>query len=147
MLEIASASTGSTDTGAKRIDYARLGIPEYWRFDETGRYHGARLAGDRLVDGVYVPIQIDRLAHDVLQGRSLAVNLDLRWERGDLAWIDPATGRHIVTFDDERAARVAAESALNAERQARVAERAARVAAEARIRELEARVQQRNDHP
>ena len=49
VLEIASESTGKVDTGRKRRDYANMGIPEYWRFDETGDHHGTRLAGDRLV--------------------------------------------------------------------------------------------------
>ena len=34
--EVASASTEEIDVGAKRRDYAALGIPECWRFDETG---------------------------------------------------------------------------------------------------------------
>ncbi len=128
VLEVASASTADTDTGAKREDYARLLIPEYWRFDKTGQHHGTRLAGDRLVNGVYVPIPIDQLGEDVLQGYSQALNLLLRWERGELAFHDPATGRHIVTYEDL---------------QERVdQERAARLQAEARIRELEARLAQ-----
>ena len=56
VLEIASRATGQNDVGNKREHYAELGIPEYWRFDETGEFHGARLAGDRLVDNVYVPV-------------------------------------------------------------------------------------------
>ncbi len=148
VLEVASASTANTDTGAKREDYARLGILEYWRFDETGQHHGTRLAGDRLENGVYVPIPIDQLAEDVLQGYSQALNLLLRWERGELAFHDPATERHIVTFDDlqervdqERAARLQTEARLQAEREARLQER--RQAA-ARIRELEARLNRQN---
>ena len=123
VLEVASASTANTDTGAKRQDYARLGILEYWRFDETGQHHGTRLAGDRLENGVYVPVSIEELPEDVLQGYSPALNLHLRWERGDLGWYDPATGRHIATFDTERAR---ADDA------------------EARIRELEARLSQQH---
>ena len=110
VLEVASASTGDTDTGAKREDYARMGIPEYWRFDETGEHHGARLAGDRLVNGRYEPMPIDRLPDGVLQGYSPALNLLLRWERGQLAWYDPATEEHIATFDTERARADAAEA-------------------------------------
>ena len=121
VLEVASVSTASTDTGAKRDDYARLGIPEYWRFDETGQHHGTRLAADRLENGAYVPMPIEELSEDVLQGYSLALNLHLRWERGEMAFHDPATGRHIATFDTERAARLRAEE---------------------RIRELEARLSQ-----
>ena len=135
VLEVASASTADTDTGAKRDDYARLGIPEYWRFDETGQHHGTRLAGDRLENGVYVPMPIEELAEDVLQGYSPALNLHLRWERGGLGWYDPATGQHIATFDMERA------RADNAETRADI-ERAARLRAEERIRELEARLAQ-----
>ena len=135
VLEVASASTADTDTGAKRDDYARLGILEYWRFDKTGQHHGTRLAGDRLENGVYVPIDIDQLSEDVLQGYSEALGLYLRWEHGDLGWHDPATGQHIATFDTERA------RADNAEARAD-AERAARMQAEERIRQLEARLSQ-----
>ena len=128
VLEVASASTADTDIGAKRDDYARMLIPEYWRFDKTGQHHGTRLAGERLVNGVYVPIDIEELSEDVLQGYSDVLGLYLRWERGELGWYDPATGQHIATFDTERARADRAEA------------RADR--AEARIRELEAQLSQ-----
>ena len=130
VLEVASASTWDTDIGAKRDDYARMLIREYWRFDKTGQYHGTRLAGERLVNGVYVPIDIEELSEDVLQGYSEALGLYLRWERGELGWYDPATGQHIATFDTERA------RADN--------ERAARLRAEERIRQLEAQLNRQN---
>ncbi len=130
VMEIASPSTGRIDTTAKRDDYAALGILEYWRFDETGEHHGTRLAGDRLADGRYQPITIDELADDILQGYSAALNLNLRWEQGQLGWHDPATGRHIATFEVERQARLQAES------------RADR--AEARVRELEEQLRRQN---
>ena len=63
-----SESTGATDTGAKRQDYAALGISEYWRFDETGQHHGVRLAGDQLVGDRYRPITIEQLPDGTLQG-------------------------------------------------------------------------------
>ena len=130
VLEVASVSTADIDTGAKRDDYAALGIPEYWRFDETGEYHGTRLAGDRLVDGVYEPIPVEHLPGGVLQGYSEVLDLYLRWNDGQLEWYDPATGRHIVTFDDERAR-------ADDERARADEEHAARIQAEARVRELE----------
>ena len=34
------------DVEDKPARYAALGIPEYWRFDETGAFHGTKLAGD-----------------------------------------------------------------------------------------------------
>ena len=144
VLEIASVSTGSEDTGPKRDDYAALGILEYCRFDPTGEFHGTKLAGDRLVDGVYRPITIDELDNDVLQGYSAALNLILQREQGKLAWHDPATGEHIPTFESERAradraraARLAAEAELRAIREARAQN-------QARICELEEKLRRRN---
>ena len=142
VLEVASRSTADTDTGAKREDYARLLIPEYWRFDETGEHHGTRLAGDRLVGNVYEPIPIDELSDDVLQGYSESLNLLLRWEHGGLGWYDPATGRHIATFDTERERADNAEARADNEREARLRERRQ---ADARIRELEARLSRLED--
>ena len=149
VLEIASRSSGRKDTGPKREAYAALGIPEYWRFDETGRFHGVKLAGDRLVDGEYLPIEVEELPDGSMQGYSAALNLSLRWvpserppyregparglERGQLAWHDPATGRPIATLEDERARADTAEAERNAERDARLTP-------EARVRELEERL-------
>ena len=110
VLEVASPSTGRRDTVDKRIAYAALGIPEYWRFDHDGRSHGTRLAGDRLSDGQYEPIQIDELPDGSLQGHSDILNLDLRWTDGQLVWYDPATGEPIVSLESEREARVQAEA-------------------------------------
>ena len=110
ILEVASPSTARIDTVDKRVDYAAFGVREYWRFDHTGESHGTRLAGDRLVGDRYEPIEIVELEPEVLQGESKALNLLLRWDHGELGWIDPATGEHIPTFDSEREARVAAEA-------------------------------------
>ena len=123
VLEVASESTGEMDVGSKKDFYAALGIPEYWRFDETGEYHGAKLAGDVLVEGRYEQMEIEELPGGVLQGYSPALNLNLRWEEGRLAWHDPATGRPITTLEDERSRADTAEARADA--------------AEARNRELE----------
>ena len=133
VLEVASPSTRRIDATAKRLDYAALGIPEYWRFDEEPTRRGPRLAGDQLMDGEYQPIPIEEVVEGVLQGYSPVLDLHLRWEQGQLAWYDPATGRHITTFEDERSRADRAEAELNAEREARAA-------SEARVRELEAEV-------
>ena len=109
VLEIASRATGRNDVRDKPITYAALGIPEYWRFDESGQFHGTRLAGDRLVNGRYEPVTIEQLPDGSLQGHSEIFNLYLRWEHGELGWYDPNTGRHIPTLDAERHARVNAE--------------------------------------
>lgn len=133
VMEVASPSTRHIDATNKRNDYAALGIPEYWRFDETIGGRLPKLAGDRLVEGQYEPIPIEEIAEDILQGYSRALNLYLRWVRGELEWHDPDTGRHIVTMTDERARADRAEADL-------IAERAARGVAEARIAELEERL-------
>ena len=68
---MASATTGGTDYTAKRRDYEAYGIPEYWRFDPSGgEYHDVALAGDRLVDGVYQPIEIEWLDENRCRGYS-----------------------------------------------------------------------------
>ncbi len=145
VMEVASPSTADTDTGAKRQDYAAMGITEYWRFDETGEHHGARLAGERLVDGAYQPFSIEEIAPDVFQGYSPAIDLYIRWERGLLVWIDPATNRRIVTMEDEREARIREAAAYLRERAARIREREARLEAEARVQELEAELRRLRD--
>ena len=131
VLEIASRATGRIDVLEKREDYAKLGIPEYWRFDETGQFHGTQLAGDRLVNEEYQPIVIEDLPGRIRRGYSAVLNLNLRWENGHLLWHDPATGQHIVTLDDERAR-------ANAEKTRANAEKTRANAAEARNQELEA---------
>ncbi len=140
VLEVASVSTGAIDVGPKRDDYLALGIPEYWRFDHTGEYHGARLAGDRLVDGRYEPLPIEELPDGSLQGYSHVLNLNLRWEQGQLGWYDPDTGRHITTLEDERAARI--QESLRAD-----SEHEARLRAEARVHELEEQLRQLRGGP
>ena len=121
VLEVASRSTGRRDTVEKRVRYAEFGITEYWRFDETGEFHGVRLAGDRLLDGRYEPIPIEEMHDGALRGHSAILNVELRWVGGQLGWYDPATGEHIATMESEREARAQAE---------------------ARIRELEEQVRQ-----
>ena len=144
VLEVASASTGDTDTGPKLDDYARMGILEYWLFDETGEHHGTRLAGYRLGDdGRYHLIPMDVDTPEVVQGYSPALNLLLRWDNGKLAWYDPATEEHIATFDSERdradserARADSAEARADREWQARTAAEARADAAEAELRRL-----------
>ena len=134
VLEVASPSTAERDTGYKRVEYARMGIPEYWRFDDTGESHGVRLAGDRLVGTSYQPISIVEVSPDVLEGRSDLLNLTLRWQGGELYWIDPETDLPIPSLESEREARIEAEQ--QAQRAELQAERA-----EARARELDAELE------
>ena len=109
-LEIASLNTAENDYTRKRTGYADYGVLEYWRFDNTGgRYYPTGLAGDRLVDGTYQPIEVVQLAEGVYKGRSDVLNLDLCWEHGRLRWFDPESQSYILTHADERERRIAAE--------------------------------------
>ena len=124
VMEVASQTTARRDETVKRDAYASMGVPEYWRFDRTGgEWYQAALAGDRLVRGVYEPIEIHHTDEGHHWGHSDALNLDLCWENGRLRFWDPESRAYIPTFEDERAAREA--------------ESLARRAAEARVRELE----------
>ena len=72
-----------------------------------------------------------------MQGHSAVLNLDLRWERGQLGLYIPATGRHIATLAGERARADRSEAQARTERARADREQAARTQAEARVRELE----------
>ena len=134
VLEVASESTADVDTGAKRDDYAALGIPEYWRFDETGQHHGARLAGDMLQGHSYLPAPIEEVAPGILQGYSPALELIIRWDHGHLIWWDPETEAPILTYEDQRDRANQADARAEAEREARMQaeERAQRTEGELR---------------
>ena len=141
VLEVASESSKQRDEVDKREAYARMGVPEYWRFDDTGGdYYSVALAGDRLVDGEYQPITIHETPDGNYWGHSHSLNLDLCWEQGELRWYDPATQRYLPSFDDQTAAvYVEAARADAAESQ--------RDAAEARVRELESQLRHQDPGP
>ena len=144
VLEVASASTADRDLNEKRDYYAAIGVVEYWLFDETGEHYGTRLAGFRLENGVYVPIEVAELPGGDLRGYSGALGLYLRAEHEGLVFYDPATGLRVLTYEDQQAradnaeARADnAEAERDAERQARIAAEAELAAERARIRQLE----------
>ena len=124
-MEIASDRTGREDSGKKPRDYAGFDIPEYWHFNETptGRWHGAPLGGG------YESISIEHLHGNILQSYSRALDLYLRWAQGQLLWHDPATGRHLPAFNEEReradqeqGARPVTQQPADQERQVRLAD-------------------------
>ena len=134
VLEVASRSTGRRDYTSKRDDYARYGVPEYWRFDETaGRYHDAALAGDTLMDGEYRPIPIRREPDGVIWGHSQVLGLDVCWDRGQLRFHDPSSGDYLPNAEELKDQRDAAEAE-------RDTERARRLAVEAEVRRLRERL-------
>ena len=77
-------------------------------------------------------------------GAAIDTSIILRWEDGQLGWHDPATGRHITTFEDEQnradreqEARIREQNRADQERAARVQAEAELNAAMERIRQLE----------
>ncbi len=140
VLEVASVSTAQEDVGRKRDIYAHIGVPEYWRFDpKDGKYHGTKLAGDRLVDGAYEPIPLTTAPDGILKGYSEILGLSLCWDANWPRLYDPATKTYLETWQQDRAAREAAEVERDAaearvavEQAGRLAERAARRSAETR---------------
>ena len=139
MLEVGSRSTGRRDFTVKREGYAALGIREYWRFDLSGGdFHDRHLAGDTLIDGEYVPVEIVEESDGRRWRYSETLRLELWWEEGMLRFRDPVSGQFLLTPEElaadrlaERAAREAAEKrAGNAEARAGTAE--------SRLAELEA---------
>ncbi len=156
-IEVASKSTAANDLGHKRRLYERLGISEYWRFDPSpgAEFYGQPLAGDRLMDGRYIPCELRVSPEGQMRGHSELLSLDFYWdETAGFDVLDPATGRTIDPMvaiaeraDTERDARLAAEVQRDTERDARLAaevqrdtERDARLAADARVRRLEAEI-------
>ena len=102
VLEVASESTGEVDYTEKRDEYESYGIPEYWRFDSSGGdYHDAALAGDRLVDGRYEPIEITVVDAMSRYGYSEVLDLWLCWEDQRLRLFDAKAGAYLRTHDEE----------------------------------------------
>ena len=124
VLEVASPTTGRADYTEKRADYERFGVGEYWRFDPSGgEYHDVALAGDRLVDGSYEPIEIETLDEGRLRRYSAALGLYVCWEDGMLRLFDPVAESYLRSHEED-AGRAAEEQA-------------GRMAAETRVAELE----------
>ena len=154
-LEVASKTTGIIDDTEKRVDYAAYGIREYWRYDQTGGdYHKEALAGDRLVDGEYKPIDVDWLDADRCRGYSAVLDLYVCWEYGNLRWYDHHAGEYLLTFFDERnmrmqeTARADEEAFARQQAETRAEQEArARQQAEAETRRLRAQLDalRRND--
>ena len=124
VMEVASVSTWREDDGRKARLYERLGVREYWQYDPTGEYLGRHFKGHHLVGGTYEPQPVVESLDRALLVHSESLGLGCRVKGEELHFLEPETGRPILTPAEEFDARRAAE--------ARVA------VAEARVAELEA---------
>ena len=103
VLEVASESTADTDMFLKRDIYRRVGASEYWRFDPTGGdIYGYAIAGDRLVDGVYIPVDMTDEPDGVLKGCSDALGLYLCWSDGMLKFYDAEEREYLSSHREEQ---------------------------------------------
>ena len=143
VLEVGSRSTGRNDYTDKRETYAEYGVGEYWRFDHSGgEYHDAPLAGDRLVNGEYEPIEIVVEADGRRWGYSEALGLEFWWVEDDSNWRhkgalrfrDPVSGEFLQTYEE-------IQDTAESERAARESERVARASAERHAEAAEERAE------
>ena len=110
VLEIGSPSTARRDLFEKRDIYADIGVGEYWRFDGTGGdFYREPLVGERLVDGEYERLEMRREPDGSVWGHSDALNLNLWWTDGELRYWDPAQAKWLLTHQEDRDGRLAAE--------------------------------------
>ena len=141
VLEVGSRNTGRRDFTVKREGYAALGIGEYWRFDPSGgEYHDVPLAGDTLVDGEYVSVEIVAESDGRHWGYSETLDLELWWEEGKLRFRDPESGEFLLTPEELAADRLAAYERREEESASRMAAESRAETAESRVAELEAEI-------
>ena len=101
VLEVAPVSTKLIDYKDKRLGYERFGIAEYWWFNPTGgEFCNAALAGNRLVNGRYAPIEIEWLDDVRCRGYSETLGLYVCWESEQLRWYEPESGSYLLTHEE-----------------------------------------------
>ena len=139
VLEVASSTTGRRDYINKRVTYANLDVPEYWRFDHSGgRFHDAPLAGDLLVNGAFQPIPLTTEPDGVIWGYSQVLGLSVCWVEGRLRFWDRVQRGYLLDHHEERQGRLE-------ERQARLEAEARADREAARVRELEEKLRRRDN--
>ena len=108
VLEVVSPSTRRRDEVEKPKLYARMGVPEFFRYDPEGKLDPA-LAGFELPRRgrrTYRPLPTERFAEDVVGTRSnvlgvcLCVRRDPEPMVGAVVCYDPAAGRFLPTLYD-----------------------------------------------
>ena len=144
VLEVASPSTARNDETTKRDIYARMGVPEYWRYDPTEfvaphrrPLYAVALVGELLVDGEYRPVEISNGPEGCIWGFSPALGVSLAVKDKRLMVYDHDLQEFVAEFDEQERAKMEAQAEARAERELRVAaeerraaERERRVAAE-----------------
>ena len=103
VLEVASPSTAENDAEHKALEYAKIGVREYWRLDPTGSLMSSPLEGYVACAGSYD--EVEPVADGGQWLRSEVLGLELRSARPAgatvLVFRDPVTGEE---FDGSLAA-------------------------------------------
>ena len=142
VLDIAPSEKGwgefdfeRADYVARRADYERYGVGEFWRLDPSGgRHYDAPLAGDRLVGGEYQPIHVEWLDDDRARGYSRALGLYICWEYEELRLCVPGQEGYLLSHYEEVARANAARARVDAATKARMlAEARAQASVGARV--------------
>lgn len=113
-MEVTSKKTRRQDLGPKKELYARLGIAEYFLYDPLGEWLEPALQGFRLVNGIYVPLNLDENGGLVSEQLGITFRLDA----GQLLLFSSATGERLkrdaerVQDAEARVARLEAQLAL-----------------------------------
>ena len=111
-MEVASVSTARRDVNNKPAIYARIGVPEYWRFDPSGgRNYGQPLYGGKLVGSAYQEIGLTTEPDGILKAYSEVLELSLCWDEGWPRFYDPSTGSYLENWRQVSADREAERTA------------------------------------
>ena len=139
VMEMASRSTAANDLGHKRDLYESLEIAEYWRLDPTGgELYGQPITGERLVDGVYEPYDIQIREDGSVRSDSELLGLRFYWDADDgFDILDPETDMTINEAVVEREARLIEQARVAEEQEGRLDAQARANAAEARANAAE----------
>ena len=128
VLEVASPSTARNDETTKRDIYARMGVPEYWRYDPTDLVdpnqrplYAVPLAGEILVDGEYRPLPINPGPEGCIMGYSPALGVSLAVKDKRLVVYDHQLEDFVAEFEEQERAKMQAQAELRDERAARIA--------------------------
>lgn len=126
VIELTSRSTHLEDLASKRTIYEGLGVREYLIFDPEGDRFDPPFRAFRLEEGALRPAR----PHVVGEGatawavfRSEVVGLELHARGTELRWVEPGTGRRLLTTLE--LARLAKDEACRAEEERRRAEEGA----------------------
>ena len=115
VLEVASPSTARNDETTKRDIYARMGVPEYWRYDPTEfvaphrrPLYAVPLIGEILVDGEYQAIEVTPGPEGCIWGYSPALGVSLAVKDRRLWVYDHDTREFIEEYDEQVRAKMEA---------------------------------------